>query len=150
MSEKAKANDAKAQGWYQKYNPIVNKAESNEALNLTDCYSSGGDMKAHELKTDPDVFEASWNDLKVFEIRKDDRNFSPGDRLFLKETVYSGEEMKAGKPLEYTGRSIEQHVNYILHGPCYGLNEGWVIMSVESQEYQEPSDFIDEMADQAM
>jgi hypothetical protein len=58
--------------------------------------------------------------------------------------------MRQGKPLKYTGRALEQQVNYVLHGPCYGLNEGWVIMSVNNQEYQDHADFHHEMADQAI
>lgn len=83
----------------------------------------------HELKTDPEVFEETNAGRKVFEIRYDDRNYQVGDELILKETRYPGEEMKQGKPLEYTGRVCAVRVSYILRGPCYGLKEGWVIMS---------------------
>lgn len=83
----------------------------------------------HTLKTDPEVFEQSINGLKNFEIRFDDRQFSVGDSLLLQETIYSGEEMKNGKPLEFTGRTIESEINYILHGG-YGLSDGWVILDV--------------------
>jgi hypothetical protein len=83
----------------------------------------------HELKTDPEVFDAVNLGAKTFEIRFDDRNFQVGDDLILRETFYTGEEMKAGKPLTFTGRQYEFHVSYILHGPAYGLKEGWVIMS---------------------
>jgi len=67
--------------------------------------------------------------LKRWEIRLNDRGFNVGDKLILKETHYSGEEMKAGKPLLYTGCEITFPVSFIMHGPCYGLKEGWVIMS---------------------
>lgn len=83
----------------------------------------------HELKTDPEVFSALRKGLKTFEIRKDDRGFKVGDYLLLRETYYSGEEMQNGQPLRYTGREQVFVVNYILRGPCYGLQEGWVIMS---------------------
>ena len=82
------------------------------------------------LKTDPAVFEASVQGLKKFEIRLNDRNFNIGDVLYLKETKFSGEEMKAGKPLEYTGRTHTVHVTYILKGG-YGLAPDWVVMTVE-------------------
>lgn len=87
-------------------------------------------MKVHELKTDPGVFQKSYQGVKTFEIRFNDRDYQIGDGLFLRETKYSGEEMKEGKPLEYTGRTIHQRVTYILEGPIYGLMPGWVIMSV--------------------
>ena len=66
---------------------------------------------------------------KRFEIRFDDRGFKVGDDLQLEETKYSGEEMKAGAPLEYTGYIWHMPINYILRGPVYGLKEGWVIIS---------------------
>jgi len=87
-------------------------------------------VSEHELKTDSSVFQESWVGKKRFEIRLNDRNFNAGDTLILKETLYSGEQMKDGKPLKYTGREIKQNVDYVLHGGKYGLSEGWVIMSV--------------------
>ena len=86
-------------------------------------------MMEHKLKTDPEVFRASKDGRKTFEIRFDDRGFAIGDLLELQETKFTGEEMKAGAPLVYTGRTVVQYVSYILRGPAYGLKEGWVIMS---------------------
>ena len=83
----------------------------------------------HELKTDPEVFEDTNSGRKVFEMRFNDRNFQVGDELILKETKYSGAEMAVGKPLEYTGRVCAVLVSYVMRGPCYGLKDGWVIMS---------------------
>ncbi len=47
--------------------------------------------------------------------------------------LLSMQEMAAGAPLEYTGKCIPVAVTHILHGPAYGLKEGWVIMSIERQ-----------------
>lgn len=85
----------------------------------------------HELKTDPEVFDAVKRGEKTFEIRKDDRGFAVGDSLWLRKTVHTGEEMKAGKPLYYEGDPLVVRVSYILRGPVYGLADGWVIMSIE-------------------
>ena len=84
----------------------------------------------HVLKTDPDVFQAVWDGRKNFEIRKDDRGFNSGDLLILRETYATGEQMRDGAPLEYTGREIFASVSYILRGPVYGLADEWVIMSI--------------------
>lgn len=89
-------------------------------------------MNHHELKTDPEVFQMSWEGKKSYEIRVNDRDYQPGDSLLLRETRYSGEEMKAGKPLEYTNRSLECMINSVLTG--YGLGEGWVILNIGYQQ----------------
>jgi hypothetical protein len=39
--------------------------------------------------------------------------------------------MRKGKALIYTGRSLYLKVTYLLKG--YGLQDGWVIMSVEPE-----------------
>lgn len=83
----------------------------------------------HELKTDPDVFDAVWDRRKQFEIRYDDRGFDVGDTLVLRETTETGAAMAEGAPLEYTGRVAFRDVAYILRGPIYGLHDGWVILS---------------------
>lgn len=85
--------------------------------------------QTHELKTDPEVFRAIASGAKQFEIRFDDRGFKVGDQLLLKETKFTGAEMEAGCPLIYTGDVEWMKVRYILRGPVYGLQEGWVIMS---------------------
>ena len=93
-------------------------------------------MKHHFLKTDPEVFQASWDEIKGFEIRFNDRDYRPGDTLTLAETSAPGEEMKSGASLVYTGREIDQEVDYVLHGPIYGLQPGWVILSVAQTAYR--------------
>jgi len=91
-------------------------------------------MKEHELKTDPDVFDAVVRGEKKFEIRFNDRDFCVGDLLILRKTRYTGEEMKNGKPLEYVNGYFACYVTYILHGAIYGLKEGWVIMSIQPRD----------------
>lgn len=82
------------------------------------------------LKTDPSVFQAVWDGAKTFEIRFNDRDFEVGDLLILRETVSTGAEMKAGKALIFTHRSIRAIVSHVLRGPIYGLQDGWVILSL--------------------
>jgi ASC-1-like (ASCH) protein len=86
-------------------------------------------MKQHELKTDSEVFDATQDGKKNFEIRFNDRDYQIGDMLILQETEHTGLEMKNGSPLIYTGYSIKAQVTYILRGPIYGLATGWVIMA---------------------
>ena len=89
-------------------------------------------MKTHELKIDSSVFWALAAGAKTWEIRKNDRDFQVGDTVILLETRYTGVDMlHSSKPLIYTGNKITATITYILHGPIYGLEEGWVIMSVK-------------------
>ena len=59
-------------------------------------------MKTHFLKTWPQWFEPIRQGLKMFEIRRDDRNFAVGDLLVL-------EEFRPGVG-EYTGRTLSRHI----------------------------------------
>lgn len=81
----------------------------------------------HELKTDTDVFNDTWEGRKTFEIRQNDRGYMVDDILMLRETVHSGAQMRRGAPLEYTGRECTVRVTHTLEG--YGLKAGWIIMS---------------------
>ncbi len=94
-------------------------------------------MKQHELKTDPEVFQLSFDGKKGYEIRFNDRDYKVGDRLVLKETRFSGEEIKAGKPLEYTGRSLGCNITSMVCG--YGLDDGWVILGTNEGREQQAS-----------
>lgn len=93
-------------------------------------------MKIHELKTDSEVFYDVRNRLKNFEIRKNDRDFKPGDYLHLRRTVNTGAEIKQGKPLVYDPEGeMLVRVTYVLKGPIYGLADGWCIMSIDPCEW---------------
>jgi len=85
-------------------------------------------MKHHELKTDPQPFSASWLGLKTYEIRKNDRDFKIGDQISLRETIYTGNEMKAGEPLAYTGRCLGREITEVRTG--YGIKDGWCILGL--------------------
>ena len=90
-------------------------------------------MTHHVLKTDPAVFEDSYQGKKPFEIRWNDRDFKEGDTIELKETTYSYSQMiniKDPKPLLYTGRTLNEEVSCVLHGNKYGLLSGWVILGL--------------------
>ncbi len=85
----------------------------------------------HELKTDPAPFSAVYDGIKTFEIRLNDRGFKVGDKLLLRETQHSGEAMKGGAPLAYTGREITKTVSHVLAG--YGLADGWCCLSFAAE-----------------
>ena len=93
--------------------------------------------RIHELKTDPEVFQAAWDGLKTFEIRLNDRDFKVGDSLYLLETEHTGEEMRAGAPLVYTGRTQMKVVSHVLTG--YGLAPGWCCLSYATAQPPAPA-----------
>lgn len=76
----------------------------------------------HALKTLPEYFEAVIKGEKLFEVRKNDRNYQRGDLLALNE--YD----KKGKA--YTGRSCLVYVDYILNDEKY-CKPMFVIMSIK-------------------
>lgn len=75
----------------------------------------------HYLKILPEWFTAVESGIKTFEVRKDDRFFSPFDVLILRE--FDGKN--------YTGRSCAVDVLYIYRGE-YCL-DGYCIMSIKKQ-----------------
>lgn len=109
---------------------VEEKAGINDALRQ---YGWKDGARSHELKTDPEVFEAVLEVTKTHEIRYNDRDFKIGDTLHLRETRYTGQEMRGPepRPLEYTGREITRVVSHVLEG--YGLQPGWVVLSLEAR-----------------
>jgi len=79
-------------------------------------------MGIHNLKIKSEYFNAVLDGSKKFELRFNDRDFKVGDVLSLNEIDDSG---------NLTGHSVSRTVTYILHGPCYGLQEGYCILSME-------------------
>lgn len=79
-------------------------------------------MKYHELKCWPLYFNAIIRDLKLFEIRKNDRDFKVGDILRLME--YHPELQ------QYTGENLFAMVTYIVDSPEW-VKEGFVVMGIE-------------------
>ena len=88
--------------------------------------------REHMLKTDPAVFQDVLDGSKTFEIRFNDRGYQIGDLIVLKETKFTGQQMKSGQPLAYTGREIQKRISYVLGG--YGLQDDWVILGVQDIE----------------
>ena len=73
----------------------------------------------HELKCWPEFFSAIVSGVKTFEIRKNDRGFTAGDELLLKEYVPLSQS--------YTGAEVLVQVPYITS--AY-MREDYVVMSI--------------------
>lgn len=74
----------------------------------------------HELKIQPEYFNAVLMGTKTFEIRKNDRGYKVGDMLILKEWVPDTQK--------YTGKELARRVTYITD---YQQKPGYVVMAIE-------------------
>jgi hypothetical protein len=81
----------------------------------------------HELKCDYQEFFAVIKGEKLAEIRSNDRCFEEGDYMLLRQTEHSGQAMKAGQPLTYTGRESMLLITHVHKG--LGMAEGYVALS---------------------
>lgn len=66
-------------------------------------------MRVHDLKSWPEYFAAIADGTKTFEVRKDDRGFTVGDHIRLREWDPVSED--------YTGREVERRITYAFRGP---------------------------------
>jgi hypothetical protein len=87
-------------------------------------------MKTHELKSWPEFFDPVFKGEKTFELRRNDRDYRPGDLLILREW----EPREGGK---YSGRAFHALVTYVLTGagigcvePLKGLALGYCILGL--------------------
>lgn len=79
-------------------------------------------MKEHFVKCWPEFFTRAWAGDKPFEIRKNDRDYAPKDRLTLQEWNPN--------TLEYTGRSLTGLIMFVVVGvPMWGLMDGFCAFS---------------------
>ncbi len=83
-------------------------------------------MKLHELKTWPEPFNATWDGVKNFEVRENDRGFEVGDLLHLRKW-----EPIAGI---FTGKSLLVSVEYLVPGGAWGLPMGICVLGTRVLE----------------
>jgi len=76
----------------------------------------------HLLKTVQPYFDDVADFKKTFEVRKNDRNFQVGDRLFLQEFI---------PPETHTGRELRAEIIYILDDSQY-CKDGYVVLGIET------------------
>lgn len=84
-----------------------------------------GKIMTHYLKILPQYFQDVESDDKTFELRRNDRNYQPGDTLVLQEWTPEG---------GYTGQEATRYVPYVLHDNAFGLYKGWCILSLQRVE----------------
>lgn len=77
----------------------------------------------HELKAWPEFYQEIFLGHKNFEVRKSDRDFKVGDTLTLREWNPQSQD--------YTGNMLSRSISYILKGGQFGVQEGYVVMSIQ-------------------
>jgi ASC-1-like (ASCH) protein len=76
----------------------------------------------HELKTVQPFYEQVVTGKKKFEVRKNDRGFKEGDKVYLQEYDAASDS--------YSGRAYMAFITYILDDPAY-VKDGFVIFGFE-------------------
>lgn len=83
-------------------------------------------MTIHELKSWPEWFDATVSGRKTFDVRINDRGFTVGDRLLLREWNPESEQ--------YTGRSALFDVTYVMDTDgdviSRGISSDYVVMAI--------------------
>ena len=89
-------------------------------------------MKIHRVKAYERWFAQTLEGAKNFEVRKNDRDYRPGDLLEMYETQNS----------EYTGRCTLFRVAFVLTSQDFpdGIKEGYAVLGIEklSDVYIDP------------
>lgn len=88
-------------------------------------------MKIHRLKCDS-VFFLALKKGKHFEVRRNDRNFQPGDYLIL-------DRFDAGGKPPWRGQTEVRAVSYVLTHEQFpdGIKKGYCIMAIECTSHKE-------------
>lgn len=91
-------------------------------------------MAEHVLKTLGRYWDRIASGEKNFEVRRDDRGFQKGDILVLRKTcneMPNTYEPPIGNRFGY--QDIRKRVTWILTGGQFGIEPGYVVMSLEDE-----------------
>lgn len=112
----------------QRYNEEQEKIDRETARKLKEqeeavkTLPSEKEKKVHSVKIGKEFFEDVKNNIKTFELRKNDRNYKAGEILELHE-YEAGEE---------TGRTCRKLITYILK-EFTGLQDGYCILGLKDE-----------------
>ena len=74
----------------------------------------------HTLKCKSEYFQATKSGLKMFEVRRNDRNFEGGDTILL---------LEIDGDLE-TGERLHLKIIYFLRGGIYGISDDYCVLGL--------------------
>lgn len=74
----------------------------------------------HVLKCESEYFQATKNGLKMFEVRRNDRNFKEGDTILLLEVKGDWE----------TSERLKLKITYFLRGGIYGISDSYCVLGL--------------------
>ncbi len=76
----------------------------------------------HYLDCETEYYQATEHGDKLFELRKNDKNFKLGDMVYLKEVVNGIE----------TGRTLlSKEITFIMYGNVHGIEKGYCIFQLK-------------------
>jgi sRNA-binding regulator protein Hfq len=102
--------------------PFYGADEAEVVKNIVVLYI----QKTHDIKAWPKPFQEMREGRKTAEFRINDRNYSVGDNLHVRE--WSPETG------EYTGETIDRKITSLVIGGQFGIPEGYCVMSVAPME----------------
>lgn len=87
----------------------------------------------HDIKCWPPFFTLILDGLKPFEVRRNDRGYNTGDRLYIHEY----------KPVsqQYTGRIIIAEALFILDDATFGIQPGYCVIGLKVLNTVIPIDY---------
>jgi ParB family chromosome partitioning protein len=100
----------------------IQRGEQDQRSKPMEMIHKEPQFKVHRIKCAVEFYEDLRLDVKKFELRRNDRDYRKGNILII-------EEFDVAKG-QFTGRSCQREVTFILYGPMYGLKEGYCIMSI--------------------
>ena len=108
--------------WTRPYDMFMSKVDKEKYPNATQEYRMEL-VRVVTKKILPEYFQLIVDNLKSFEIHKDEDNFQAGDLLRLREWD--------DKTQTYTGRGVTVEITYVLRNASqYGLSEGYCILNL--------------------
>lgn len=107
-----------------KWRPHLPSPASSSSVVQGDAGGVEREPITHEVKCWSKPFAAVKSGAKPWELRINDRDYRTGDTLIQREWSPDAKG--------YTGEQTAHRIGWMLHGPAFGLPDGYVIMTLEA------------------